>query len=371
LSNYFRIAFLSVVLFPTTGHSNDGAPWVSENIQLTNAGDCCGVYAIGAAIESFGIRFDARSYLNSKFTAANIGTSADQLRTIAGEHGLVVIPFKNLNIASLQTLRTPALLNLRGTDYSEGLTGHWIAYFGMTGNRNFLILDTTTSKKLTEVSASELNANWRGDAMILSTSRYDGWSLYIQILIASLAPSFVTVAMAIAAGVLFRNAKLNCVLAFNLTLVILLATSAMVEHPMFLDEQDAINWIDSKYHTSITSRISDQRFHSLVQADLEKSKVVFVDARFREDFNSAHLRGSVSIPVNITLSEFADIVSGLPTDRSYVVYCAGPDCGWDDIVANRLVSAKFRQVFVYEGGVAGLRNSNLYELSVNGLIERK
>lgn len=59
-----------------------------------------------------------------------------------------------------------------------------------------------------------------------------------------------------------------------------------------------------------------------LQKKLNKSKVVLIDVRSRNEYDKGHIAGAVCIP----FEELKKQAGKLPQDRELIVYCRGPNC---------------------------------------------
>jgi rhodanese-related sulfurtransferase/DNA-binding transcriptional ArsR family regulator len=82
---------------------------------------------------------------------------------------------------------------------------------------------------------------------------------------------------------------------------------------------------------------SDQLSRDELEAKLARGKHVLVDVRPTLEYESGHLQGAISIPIE----QFAKRISTLPKDRRIVVYCRGTYCHF----ADRAVSILRRRGF--------------------------
>lgn len=82
----------------------------------------------------------------------------------------------------------------------------------------------------------------------------------------------------------------------------------------------------------------------------EKQDFVLINVLPRSEFNKAHIRTSINIPLE--RSDFEDVVEEVAgsRDRDVIVYCANFDCDASQKAARKLDSAGFARVFDYEGG---------------------
>jgi rhodanese-related sulfurtransferase len=78
---------------------------------------------------------------------------------------------------------------------------------------------------------------------------------------------------------------------------------------------------------------------------ITKNAVVLVDVRPREEFDTDHLPGAISIP----LPELIDRASELPADKLIVLYCRGPYCLLGDTAQQQLAARAIRALRLNEG----------------------
>ena len=108
-----------------------------------------------------------------------------------------------------------------------------------------------------------------------------------------------------------------------------------------------------------TAYLGDRReLESISRAELQDrmraGHVVLVDVRPRAEFESGHITGARSIPID----EFPDALEGLPPGREIVAYCRGPYCAFaDDAV--RLAAARGRRARRLDDGYPEWRSAGL------------
>lgn len=93
-----------------------------------------------------------------------------------------------------------------------------------------------------------------------------------------------------------------------------------------------------------------------LQALLQRDEITLLDVRPRPEFQSGHLPGAVSIP----LDELENRLDQLPRHKPVVAYCRGPYCGYADQALD-LLSRHGWSVFRLEEGVAEWQQAG-YEL---------
>ncbi len=72
-----------------------------------------------------------------------------------------------------------------------------------------------------------------------------------------------------------------------------------------------------------------------LRSRLRKGEVVLIDVRPREEYESGHIPGARSIPIDELDARLAE----LPADREVVAYCRGPFCAYAHDAVRRLRSA--------------------------------
>jgi len=88
---------------------------------------------------------------------------------------------------------------------------------------------------------------------------------------------------------------------------------------------------------------------------LKDGDVTLVDVRPVKEFDSAHIEGALSIPID----EFEQRLDELPADREVVAYCRGPYCVWADEAVTLLRE---------HGRLASKLESRVSELRAQGLV---
>lgn len=80
---------------------------------------------------------------------------------------------------------------------------------------------------------------------------------------------------------------------------------------------------------------------------LNSKSCVLLDARPREQFNSAHIPGAISMPLN-EIPAYAD---QLDRNQLIVTYCGNYHCPISTKAATELMSLGFTNVWDYKGGI--------------------
>lgn len=104
------------------------------------------------------------------------------------------------------------------------------------------------------------------------------------------------------------------------------------------------------YFTEVASK---EAIHRIDIEDAEylyqKSNVVFIDARGKNEYDEAHIKGALSIPAGSS----QDLVKSLANElkgKVLVTYCHGVGCHLSDKTAYLLYDAGYRKIAIFFGG---------------------
>jgi rhodanese-related sulfurtransferase len=93
--------------------------------------------------------------------------------------------------------------------------------------------------------------------------------------------------------------------------------------------------------------------------DLLDQGGVAVDARSREAFQEERIYGAVSLALGEAREALPGFMRRFPPETVLVVYCGGHGCPDSFDLAVRLLSAGYRDVRVFEGGLPAWRDAGL------------
>jgi rhodanese-related sulfurtransferase len=77
---------------------------------------------------------------------------------------------------------------------------------------------------------------------------------------------------------------------------------------------------------------------------------LFIDARYREDFDARHLPGAISLPIDVNEATWRKITDPLPKDSQIIVYCQSARCKFAEHAGSQLVKDGFSRVSILRGG---------------------
>lgn len=98
-----------------------------------------------------------------------------------------------------------------------------------------------------------------------------------------------------------------------------------------------------------TVQISD----SDALSDYLSGSALFVDARSRDDYDSGHIPGAVSLPLGSVHDAIYDFLDEYPVDKRIITYCSGVDCHDSHDLATALKEYGYTNLVVYSQGISG------------------
>lgn len=106
------------------------------------------------------------------------------------------------------------------------------------------------------------------------------------------------------------------------------------------------------------NEFSEPQLISLEQAyKLYLQKILFIDARNKNDYDYSHIKNSVSFPV-FQFEDYKPLLKSINVNQPIVVYCNGPDCDMSDMLAAKLYELGYSKLFVFKGGWEEWENAN-------------
>ena len=82
----------------------------------------------------------------------------------------------------------------------------------------------------------------------------------------------------------------------------------------------------------------------------ESAEAIFLDCRVKEDFDSGHIKGALSLPWEEFELYFPEVKSSLGDAKEIVAYCDGTECELSLLLARELAQLGYQGVKVFFGG---------------------
>jgi len=89
---------------------------------------------------------------------------------------------------------------------------------------------------------------------------------------------------------------------------------------------------------------------SEAERSFQTKKVLFVDARLWEDFNSGHIAKAINLPYEEFKDNFSKVEKSLSSASELIIYCDGTECESSLFLARLLKDKGFQNIKIFFGG---------------------
>jgi len=124
-------------------------------------------------------------------------------------------------------------------------------------------------------------------------------------------------------------------------------------------------FFSGEFRQSFTTPIEYPRIRFITLREAEDlfaaGGAAFLDSRSRAEFGKGHIPGAKSLPLEENRRGVKPEATGIPLERTLVVYCEGGDCQASIGLARLLHDAGFHDIRVLAGGWAEWRAAGLPE----------
>jgi rhodanese-related sulfurtransferase len=319
----------------------------------------CGLYCIYSMLRLTGKKkIDFRELVKPEYFGSRKGSSLAELRKAATDYGLFAATAIRLNSDVLRESPYPAILHVK-TDSESKIYEHYALFLG-TENGQAKIFNPPEPVKL--IPFRELAPLWDGKGLFLSTRPID-----LRAVFAPLWESFMMYAAVVAVIVLLVHIARSRLPAFladmshrrpimltavhGLVIVIAAMLGGIIYHYAnvegLLANINATASLQKAHLNNFIPKIGERKVRKLLDTD-----TVFIDARISYDYEAGHLKGSVSIPIDVNDVEYRSATKRINKDSSIVVYCQSAHCKFAERVAVKLASDGFSDISIFRGGWA-------------------
>jgi rhodanese-related sulfurtransferase len=319
-------------------------------------GPYCGIHGLYHglyhALHAVGIAVDFDSLAQDAYVGSARGSSAEELKKAATDHGARAAVREGMGVGNLQFADTPMLLHLRQPG-QDAVFDHWVLFLGCERDRARII---DNSNEVASVPVGELLALWDGTGVLVS--RDGGFNPEI----AACADSGLVVLVGflfILTGVIATNPfkfgvrenQAKCLLFETFALILFSCGVSAAWHWLrpegFLFNRSAVGLVAEKRLRIDVPVIGLTDFEGLREQD----EVLIIDARLTRDYRAGHIPGAVNIPVTADWLDRQALLQRLPARNTRViVYCQSNDCPWAGIIARAMIARGYSAVVRYSGG---------------------
>jgi rhodanese-related sulfurtransferase len=292
-----------------------------------------------------------------EYIGSRLGSSFAELKQAAEDYGLYAAPIGKLTSRELRKCHYPVILHVKFGPESQQYD-HYILFLGVQDSQA-KIFDPPNPVEL--VSFAELASLWDGNGMIVSVEPIDlgavlasgrkRFILYSVIVILAILTVHGTKRF-LPTGLFSSRIKLLGIsVAQAGGFAVLALIIGMLYHftndEGLLANANATAAIQQAHVGSFIPKITERKVLELLDTD-----TIFIDARLARDFQTGHLEGAISLPVNSSDEERQKATSNIDKDARVVLYCQSSGCKYAERVAIKLIDDGFTDISIYKGGWA-------------------
>lgn len=358
---YFSALILAALLEPVIANDT-----ITANKQSTKTANSpakrrkspdsyCGIYCLYTVMKLSDIDVDPQELLKPEYIGSPRGSSLAELKKAAEDNGMHAMPVGKLTTRELR--QSPYHIILHVKSAADRKEYNHYELFLETRDGQAKLYDPPQPVRL--VPFYELAPRWDGTGLIVSAEPIDLGTLF-----APARKRFITyAAIAIAvilvvrwgrrrwlptADTMSRHRLLGLSIAQGAGLAIAALLCGMLYHfandEGFLANANAPVSIQQAHLANFIPKVSKKEIHKLLNTN-----TVFIDARLKRDFETGHLEGAISVPVNARDDERSKAMVDITKDARIVVYCQTSGCRFAENVAIKLIADGFSNVSLFKG----------------------
>jgi rhodanese-related sulfurtransferase len=325
--------------------------------EVPVSGPYCGVYAFLAIAKTFSINPDIKDLLTPKYVGSYNGSINKELEQLAKDHGLYARTHSGLTWHEVKASKMPMILHFRST-FADNKYNHWVAYLGTDGSQARMI---DFPHPIATITFAELMAKWDGTAIALSDKPIDH-SLAFASRLHYLSLVGMIIGIILLVQFVVRNKipdpseaptfllRIKYLAAQTAVILVVCFITGIVYHSVsetgLLRNPTAVAEVVRRYHAVDIPEITLDEMKNIVA---EKAVPVF-DARYAHSFKQGTIPGAKNMPVDSSLTERQQLLTGIDKNDRIVVFCQSEHCAYADEVAQFIKFNGYNNVVLYRGG---------------------
>ena len=92
---------------------------------------------------------------------------------------------------------------------------------------------------------------------------------------------------------------------------------------------------------------------------LNEGRSLFIDTRYKYEFDKGHLKTAINLPANSPREKLMDYLKSIPKDQQIVAYCSSSACNSSRRLAGFLTYLGYTKVLIYLEGFKEWESRNL------------
>jgi rhodanese-related sulfurtransferase len=318
----------------------------------------CGLYCLYSVLKLKGRDVGFRELVKPEYVGSGDGSTMAELSKAACDHNLFAGVAARLTTRGLRQCPYPAILHMKADVYHANYD-HYELFLG-TEEGQAKLFDPPEESRL--VPFRELASLWDGYALAVSDKPFEIDAIFgpdrQRLLMYAALGALALVAMHLLLGRVRlpesprprrRQLALSLAQAAGLGTLALLAGGLyhLTAEAGFVANAQVTSAFQKAYLGGFIPKVSVRHVRKVLGTD-----TVLIDARYAEDYQSGHLAGAISLPIDSNEANWQKTMSPIPKDASIVVYCQSAGCKFAQRVASKMVEDGYADVCVFKGGWA-------------------
>lgn len=319
----------------------------------------CGIFCVYGASIIEGRRFPFETLLKDDYVGCSRGSSLDELRKAAIDHGLFATPLENISASFLSNCSYPVILNVKTSDDSADFD-HWILFIRAQQDQA-MVLDPGTPVQL--IRFDELEPRFNGIGLIISNRPISKISLLKPAIWQyGLCAILIVMTLGIWRAARWKLCSTSPTSSSQRILASLIQCSGLlvlsiclgVGYNLFamtglMVAKGAVHSLQEVHSTSFLQKVDVRAFAKLCR---DKSAVI-VDARMPQDYEAGHIDSAINISVDCDSNTLQRTISDWKKEGAIVIYCQSSACPYAGILARRLEANGFTNIVLFPAGWKG------------------
>lgn len=270
-----------------------------------------------------------------------------------------------MSVGDLRWVRNPVVLHVKSSP-AQKEPDHYVVFLpSSSSDQDALIFDPSNGAR--RMAYQEIASRWFGRCVVLAKGQVT------NIGYASAIRAFAVVALVVVGAVASRRLFPPTSAAQSvartiadasiqgISIIVVIALVAGV-HAVTADgglvvQRDAAREIEHFHTDAFIPRIDHQEAFALLCNTDAGRRAVAVDVRSLAQYQTGHLPGAISLPFTELQSGRMDAARASTRDRVIIVYCSDEHCALSRLGARELRRAGWRNLRVFEGGVAAWKHA--------------
>lgn len=329
-----------------------------------NSDRSAGIHSLYAGAKLLGLHIDIHDLLKPEYMGLQSGSSIEELRKAALDHGMHATAVDKLTALSLRESSYPMILRVK-TNHESSTYNHWLLFLGNTQGMA-KIYDPNSSAEL--IAFEKLVSRWDRTALIISTKPIDAnlflvpggrrFGLYGVGVLGLLSVIYwIRQRWQLSSSLLSRGRRFKRSLVQAGGLFAAAGVLALAYHRLdgegFFSHSQAIASIQEAHVADFMPKLEVEQVRRLLD-----TQAIFIDARYPRDYQAGHLPQAINIPVDADLPLYREALAGVSKDNPLIVYCQSLTCPYAKKVAAVLVGEGFTHISLFKGGWEEWKGAN-------------